>query len=93
MNNEINIIRAFEEFLLLPHETEWIEFKENNCKPDEIGEYISALSNAASLHNKPFGYLIFGVEDSSLKVSGTKFKPRKKSRQSRKYAKYIPFGA
>ncbi len=76
MNNTNNIIIAFEEFLLLPHETEWLEFKQNNCKPDEIGEYISALSNAASLHNKPYGYLIFGVEDSSLKITGTDFKPR-----------------
>jgi predicted HTH transcriptional regulator len=76
--NELNdIIKIFEEFLLLPHETEWLEFKENNCKPDEIGEYISALSNAASLHKKPFGYLIFGVEDSGLKITGTEFKPKR----------------
>ena len=77
MNNQNDIISAFEEFLLLPHETEWLEFKQNNCKPDEIGEYISALSNAASLHSKPYGYLIFGVEDSGLKITGTQFKPRK----------------
>lgn len=35
------------ELCKLPSETEWLEFKVNNSKPDEIGEYISAL--AASL--------------------------------------------
>jgi len=29
----------------LPKECEWAEFKVNNSKPQEIGEYISALSN------------------------------------------------
>jgi ATP-dependent DNA helicase RecG len=77
MNDLQNITSAFEEFLLLPGETEWLEFKENNCKPEEIGEYISALSNAASLLNKPFGYLVFGVNDSTLAVTGTDFKPTK----------------
>ena len=75
MNNLQSIKSAFEEFLLLPAETEWLEFKVNNYKPEDIGEYISALSNAASLLNKPFGYLVFGVEDSNLKIIGTDFKP------------------
>ena len=70
-----SIISAFQEFLLLPGETEWIEFKKNNYKPEEIGEYISALSNSASLLNKPYGYLVFGVEDNIMQVMGTEFKP------------------
>lgn len=77
MNDLKDILRAFEEFLLLSRETEWLEFKENNCKPEEIGEYISALSNGASILEKPFGYLIFGVKDSSLIVTGTDFMPSK----------------
>ena len=32
----------------LPKETEWVEFKRNNAKPEEIGEYISALANSAA---------------------------------------------
>lgn len=44
-------------------ETEWLEFKRNFHSPEEIGEQVSALSNSANLHNKPYGYLIFGVED------------------------------
>lgn len=31
-----------------PAECEWIEIKKDNCKPDLIGEYISALSNGAA---------------------------------------------
>ena len=35
-----------------PRETEWIEWKENNCRPEDIGEYLSALSNSAALHRQ-----------------------------------------
>ena len=33
----------------LPDETEWVEFKQNNADPQEIGEYLSALANSAAL--------------------------------------------
>ena len=32
-----------------PRETEWVEFKENDAEPQAIGEYVSALANAAAL--------------------------------------------
>lgn len=38
-------------------EEEWFEFKENLDKADEVGKYISALSNAAAYHRKDRGYL------------------------------------
>lgn len=60
----------------LPKETEWVEFKLNYAEPQEIGEYISALSNGACLHNQQFGYVIFGIEDETHEVKGTSFKPR-----------------
>lgn len=44
-----------------PNETEWLEFKVNNAS--EIGEYISALANAAYIHDKEFGYIVFGIDD------------------------------
>jgi len=40
-----------DELRALPKETEWAEFKLNYSEPQEIGEYISALSNGACLHN------------------------------------------
>lgn len=57
----------------LPHETEWVEFKHNFHSPEEIGERLSALSNSACLHKKPYGYLVFGVKDGTHEVLGTTF--------------------
>ena len=43
-----------------PGEAEWIEFKFNKSLPNqEIGEYLSALSNSARLNDQATGYLIF----------------------------------
>ncbi|MEI7579579.1 MAG: ATP-binding protein [bacterium] len=64
------------EFLAMPTETEWLEFKLNNESPDEIGEYISALGNSATLMGKHFAYLIWGVENKTHKVIGTTFNPK-----------------
>ena len=64
------------ELCKLPHETEWVEFKVNNSDPQEIGEYISALSNSAALVGKAFAYLVWGVEDTTHALVGTSFKPR-----------------
>ena len=59
----------------LPKECEWVEFKVNNTNPQEIGEYISALSNSACYYKKEFAYLVFGIEDSTHKLVGTDFRP------------------
>lgn len=67
-----------EELRALPKESEWVEFKVNNSKPEEIGEYISALSNSACLENKEFGYLVYGIEDNKHSLVGTEFKPKAK---------------
>lgn len=63
------------ELCKLPHETEWVEFKVNNADPREIGEYLSALANAAALNGKAFAYLVWGVEDRTHNVVGTDFSP------------------
>ena len=62
--------------LLQLGEREWIEFKENNTNPDEIGKRLSALANGASLHGRESGYLVYGVQDATLAVVGTSFQPR-----------------
>ncbi len=56
-------------------EAEWFDFKENNTAPNDMGEYISALSNSAALAGKAFGYLIWGVADSDHSITGTNFTP------------------
>ena len=63
------------EFCALPKETEWVEFKENMADPQEIGEYISALSNSAALCGKSAAYLVWGVSNNSHDIVGTSFKP------------------
>ena len=66
-----------EELLKYGRENEWIEFKHNNCNPQEIGEYISCLSNSACFHKKKFAYLMFGIEDGTSNIIGTNFDPKK----------------
>lgn len=56
-----------------PRESEWLEFKENLSDPDGIGEYISALSNSATLHGETRGYLVWGIQDGSHELVGTRF--------------------
>ncbi|WP_295021092.1 RNA-binding domain-containing protein [Sulfurimonas sp.] len=63
------------EIIKLPNETEWIEFKHNNEDPQMIGEYISALSNSATLNGKTNGYIIWGVDDTTHEILGTTFTP------------------
>jgi ATP-dependent DNA helicase RecG len=62
------------ELCKLPRETEWLEFKTNNEDPREIGEYVSALANAAAYSGKAFAYLIWGIEDGTHRVVGTRRK-------------------
>ncbi len=64
----------------LPKENEWVEFKVDNSDPQKTGEIIAGLSNSANLHNQPFGFLVFGVNDSSHEIIGTTFKPRKEKK-------------
>ena len=56
-------------------ETRHLEFKSNYQDANSLGEYISALSNGATLDNKEYGYLFFGVNDTTLDIEGTTFNP------------------
>lgn len=64
------------ELLALPKETEWVEWKHNRAEPERVAEYLSALSNSATLHGREAAYLIWGIEDGTRAVVGTTFKPR-----------------
>lgn len=69
------LISILKELQKLPHEMEWLEFKRNNSRPDEIGEYLSALANSAALLGKVNAYIVWGVDDKSHDIVGTTFKP------------------
>lgn len=74
--NDQQLVDLINELVKQPYESEWVEFKLNFHSPEEIGERISALSNGACIHNQPFGYLIFGVEDQTHIIKGTTFKAK-----------------
>ncbi|MDE6194059.1 MAG: putative DNA binding domain-containing protein [Muribaculaceae bacterium] len=56
-------------------ENRHLEFKSNYQDANSLGEYISALSNGATLDNEDYGYLFFGVDDATLEIVGTTFDP------------------
>lgn len=59
----------------LPRETEWVEFKSNKAAPEEIGEYLSALANAAALTGKVHAWLVWGLSNDTHDIVGTSFNP------------------
>lgn len=63
------------ELRALSSETEWAEFKVNNAKPDEIGQYVSALANSAALHGRSNAYVVWGIDNATHAVVGTTFSP------------------
>lgn len=69
------LVGLVNELRKLPAETGWVEFKENVAMPEDIGEYLSALSNTATLNGKANAYLVWGVKDGTHEVTGTMFKP------------------
>lgn len=77
--NEEQLNTLLLELVALPEETEWVEFKLNkgSISNQQIGEYISAMSNGATITSQPFGYLVWGVQDATHVVLGTNFSFRK----------------
>ena len=73
--NHDYLVGLVRELRNLPHETEWVEFKVNHRKPQTIGQYVSALSNAAALHDKVHAYIMWGVENGTHDIVGTDFSP------------------
>lgn len=81
--------RLVDELTGLPAETEWVEFKRSNSDPQLIAEYISALSNAATLCGKARGYLVWGVDDSTHEIVGTDFDHRKAKKGNEELAVWL----
>jgi len=63
------------ELVKYPAETSWLEFKHNNDSPQDMGEYISSLSNAAALEGKANAYMLWGIDDETREIVGTRFQP------------------
>ena len=70
-------------------ETEWLEYKENNCDPQLMGEYISALSNSATICNKEKAYMLWGINDETHEIEGTTFSPKKMKRGNQEIENWL----
>ena len=73
---EAKFEKLIKELSSLPAETEWVEFKKNQSRPEEIGENASALANSTALLRKHCGHIVWGIEDVGHAIAGTGFKPR-----------------
>lgn len=62
--------------LIKDWESETIEFKEAryDFDTDKIGRHVSALSNEANLADIESAWLVFGVNDTTRKVTGTNYR-------------------
>lgn len=75
-----NLDRLIYELCKLPRETQWVEFKCNNIKPDMIGANISALANGAAICEKDCAYMLWGIDDKTHKIVGTTFDIQKEKK-------------
>lgn len=73
--NQAELEKLLKDLQAFPKECEWVEFKKDAAIPQDIGEYISALSNSARYMHQPIGYLVFGIEDETHRLVGTTFHP------------------
>ena len=69
-----NIEGLIRRLLIVGHEADYLEFKKNFNK-DDVGERISGIANACAIADRETGYIIFGIDDKSLKIVGTDFCP------------------
>lgn len=72
---EDQLIILVNELCRNPKEYDWLEFKHNNKRPDEIGEQISALANSVALCGRAQAYVVWGIDDATHKIIGTTFSP------------------
>ncbi len=61
--------------LLKNSENECVEFKKakNNFDVDKLGKYFSAISNEATLKNKQYGWIVFGIDDQTHAITSTEY--------------------
>lgn len=73
--DQISLLDTLERLRGLPREAATVEFKGNTQEPSEIGQYLSALANAAALDGYDRAWMVWGVEDGTHVVKGTTFDP------------------
>lgn len=69
------LIKILDDLLSLSREETTVEFKLNWDFPKDIGEYLSALANAAALERHDRAWMVWGVENNTHIIKGTTFNP------------------
>jgi len=84
---EQDLLQRLTDLRAMPSETEWVEFKaaQSSFSFKEMGEYFSALSNEANLHNKASAWLVFGVENKTHDIIGSHYRPDRPALDSLKH--------
>ena len=74
MKSEDELKDILRELLKNP-ENEYVEFKsaKNSFETDKLGRYFSAIANEATLKNKQFGWIVFGIDDKTHEITGTNY--------------------
>ena len=72
-----SVVEIVKRCLSYEDEQEWFDFKDSWYELDEIGQYISALSNAAAMVGEPYGYLIWGIHNDTHEFTNTKINYQK----------------
>ena len=68
-----NLVAVIKELIAEKCEKEWFEVKENWYEPNQLGEYISSLSNGAAMKGEDYAYMVWGINDKTFKITGTDF--------------------
>lgn len=82
----LELKRLLDQFRAQGTESEVLEFKiaETSYDFHKIGKYFSALSNEANLKNKTSAWLIFGIEDKTRNILGSRYRLDRKHLDSLK---------
>ena len=73
--NQDALLAVLDNLLHMQRERATVEFKSNWEHATDIGQYISALANAAALSGNERAWMVWGVDDHSREVIGTTFDP------------------
>ncbi len=73
--NTASLISLVDQLRHLPCEQATVEFKSSWDKPEDIGQYLSALGNAAILEGHDRAWMIWGVDNTTHAIKGTTFRP------------------
>lgn len=75
MMDNPSLLEILENLRSLPREAATVEFKRNWQNPGDMGEYISALANSAALAGHDRAWMVWGIDNDTHDVVGTRFDP------------------